>query len=99
MHRLQAQTLPDATPPIDKINPFSKIAVTDGILMPFGILKDLDLDLLKLFLLINFTSEIYATIALCEKPLKKWNLEFASPSGDYLTFLCLSLLFLIVNNS
>ena len=26
--RLQAQTLPDATPPIGKINTFSKIAVT-----------------------------------------------------------------------
>ena len=25
--------------------------------------------------------------ARCEKPLKKWHLEFASPSGDYLTFL------------
>ena len=35
--------------------------------------------------------------ALCEKPLKKWNLEFASPSGDYLTFLCLLLSFLLVN--
>ena len=35
--------------------------------------------------------------AVCEKPLKKWNLDLASPSGDYLTFLCLLLLFLIVN--
>ena len=35
--------------------------------------------------------------ALCEKPLKKLNLEFVSPSGDYLTFLCLSLSFLIIN--
>ena len=25
--------------------------------------------------------------ALCEKPLNKLNLEFASPSGDYSTFL------------
>ena len=28
MHRLQAQTLPDAAPPIGKIHPFSKNAVT-----------------------------------------------------------------------
>jgi hypothetical protein len=28
LHRLQAETLPDATPPIGKIPPFSKIAVT-----------------------------------------------------------------------
>ena len=28
LRRLQAQTLPDATPPIGKINPSSKIAVT-----------------------------------------------------------------------
>ena len=27
LRRLQAQTLPDATPPIDKILPFSKIAL------------------------------------------------------------------------
>ena len=33
--------------------------------------------------------------ALCEKPLTKWHLEFASPSGDYSTLLCLSLSFLI----
>jgi hypothetical protein len=35
--------------------------------------------------------------ALYEKALKKWNLEFVSPSGDNLTFLCLLLLSLIVN--
>ena len=35
--------------------------------------------------------------ALCEKPLNKWHLEFASPSGDYSNCLCLSLPFLIVN--
>ena len=28
LRRLQAQTLPDATPPAGKIHPFSKIAVT-----------------------------------------------------------------------
>ena len=28
LHRLQAQTLPDATPPIGKIPPFSKITKT-----------------------------------------------------------------------
>ena len=28
LRRLQAQTLPDATSPIDKISPFSKMAVT-----------------------------------------------------------------------
>ena len=28
LHRLLAQTLPDATPPIGKIQPFSKMAVT-----------------------------------------------------------------------
>ena len=39
---------------------------------------------------------LFAT-ALCEKPLKKWHLELSSPSGDYSTFLCLSLSFLIVN--
>ena len=32
-----------------------------------------------------------------KKPLKKWNLEFASFSGDYLTFVCLLVSFLIVN--
>ena len=37
------------------------------------------------------------TIALWEKTLKKWHLEFASPSGDYSTFLCLTLSFLIIN--
>ena len=36
------------------------------------------------------------SIALCERPFKKWHLEFASPLGDYLTFLCLLLSFLIV---
>ena len=36
----------------------------------------------------------FYTVALhfVKKPLKKWNLELASPSGDYLTFLCLSLI-------
>ena len=36
---LQAQTLPDATPPIGQINPFNKMAITSEplILMPFGI--------------------------------------------------------------
>ena len=39
-----------------------------------------------------------AKILLCvNKTLKKWNLEFASPSGDYLNFLCFLLSFLIVN--
>ena len=28
LRRLQAQTLPDATPPIGKIHPFSKMAIT-----------------------------------------------------------------------
>ena len=32
-----------------------------------------------------------------KKHLKKGQLEFASPSGDYHTFLCLTLSFLIVN--
>ena len=41
--------------------------------------------------------EQYRGSALCEKTLKKWNLKFASPSGDYLTFLCLLLSYLIVN--
>ena len=40
---------------------------------------------------------IHLATALCEKPLKKWHLDFASPWGDYSTFLCLSLSFLIVN--
>ena len=35
--------------------------------------------------------------ALCENPLKKWHLEFDSPSGDCSTCLCVSLSFLIVN--
>ena len=39
---------------------------------------------------------LFLHTALCEKPLKKWNLEFASLSGDYSTFLCLLLSFLIV---
>ena len=34
--------------------------------------------------------------ALCEKPLEKWHFEFASPSGDFQTFLCLLLSFLIL---
>ena len=33
--RLQAQTLPNATPPIDEILPFSKTAVTFEPLMEF----------------------------------------------------------------
>ena len=40
----------------------------------------------------------YPDIALCEEPLKKWHLEFASHSRDYLTFLSLLLSFLIVNS-
>ena len=40
--RLQAQTLPDATPPIGKIHPFSKMAVTFEPLMGFDALQDLD---------------------------------------------------------
>ena len=36
LRRLQVQTLPDATPPISKINPFSKITVTLGQVMQFG---------------------------------------------------------------
>ena len=43
LRRLQAQTLLDATSPIDKIRPFGKkgrnFLTTDAILMPFGILK------------------------------------------------------------
>ena len=35
LHRLQAQTLPDATPPIGKIHPFSKMAITFEPLMHF----------------------------------------------------------------
>ena len=35
MRRLQLQTLPDATPPMGKIHPFSKIAVTFEPLMRF----------------------------------------------------------------
>ena len=35
LRRLQAQTLPDATPPIGKIHPFSKMAVTFEPLMGF----------------------------------------------------------------
>ena len=41
-------------------------------------------------------STITSVAAQCEKPLKKWHLEFASPSGDYSTFLCHLLSFLIV---
>ena len=40
--------------------------------------------------------ETERAIALCEKPLRKLNLEFVSPSEDNLTFLCLSFLFLIL---
>ena len=37
-NRLQEQILPDATPPVGKIHPFSKITITDkAILMPFKI--------------------------------------------------------------
>ena len=35
LRRLQEQTLPDATPPIGKINPFSKKVVTFEPLMRF----------------------------------------------------------------
>ena len=35
LRRLQAQTLPDATPPIGKIYPFSKMTVTFEPLMGF----------------------------------------------------------------
>ena len=35
LRRLQAQTLPDATPPIGKIYPFSKMAVTFEPVMRF----------------------------------------------------------------
>ena len=35
LRRLQAQTLPDATPPIGKIYPFTKMAVTCEPLMGF----------------------------------------------------------------
>ena len=37
LRRLQMQTLPDEAPPIGKIHRFSKMAVTERILMPFGI--------------------------------------------------------------
>ena len=40
--RLQAQTLPDATPPIGKIHPFSKIAVTLNEHGNFDALQDLE---------------------------------------------------------
>ena len=33
--RLQAQTLPDATPPVGKIHPFSKIAITFELIRKF----------------------------------------------------------------
>ena len=42
LRRLQAQTLPDATPPIGKIHPFSKIAVAFKPLMEFYALWDLE---------------------------------------------------------
>ena len=35
LRRLQAQTLPDATPPVGKINAFSKMAITFEPLMVF----------------------------------------------------------------
>ena len=37
LRRLQAQTLPDATPPISKIHPFSKIAVNFVQFVQFAI--------------------------------------------------------------
>ena len=40
--RLQTQTLPDATPPIGKIHPFSKIIVTLDPLGGFDALQDLE---------------------------------------------------------
>ena len=36
LRRLQAQTLPDAAPPIGKIHPFSKMAATCEAMMRFG---------------------------------------------------------------
>ena len=36
LHRLQAQTLPNEAPPMGKIHPFSKIAVTFEPVMQFG---------------------------------------------------------------
>ena len=40
--RLQSQTLPDATPPIGKSHPFSKMTVTFEQLMDFDALLDLE---------------------------------------------------------
>ena len=37
LRRLQAQTLPDATPPMSKIYPFTKMAVTFEPVMPFEV--------------------------------------------------------------
>ena len=45
----------------------------------------------------SYPSEKAGDTALCEKTFKKWYLEFASFLGDYLTFICLSNSFLIVN--
>ena len=36
LRRMQAQTLPNATPPTGKINPFSKIAIPFEPVMRFG---------------------------------------------------------------
>ena len=42
LRRLQAQTLPDEAPPLGKIHPFSKIAVTFGPIQQFYALQDLE---------------------------------------------------------
>ena len=42
LHRLQAQTLPDATQRVSKIHHFSKIAVTFEPIGQFGALQDLE---------------------------------------------------------
>ena len=55
------------------------------------------IDVVGLELLSITLANKHMSTAQYEKPLKKWQLEFASPSGDYSTFLCLSLSFLIVN--
>ena len=42
LRRVQTQTLPDATPPIGKTHPFSKIAITFEPVMRLGALGDLE---------------------------------------------------------
>ena len=57
LRRLQAQTLPNATPPIGKILPFSKIAITFDPIVRFGCPLRLRISKKKKFDVVYFMTE------------------------------------------